>query len=86
VSGELIDCTEDLITQIRSESQPWPDAHPRWFRGEPVVPTGPVPKLYRTQPYPSEGCPSRSAKGEALSAYVHCGRRCRSCILRIPFS
>lgn len=54
MSGMLIDCVEELIARIRSESEAWLDAHPRWFRGEPDVPTRLVPKLYRTLPNPNE--------------------------------
>lgn len=54
MSEKAIDCVEELIARIRSESESWPEAHPRWFRGEPDVPTRLVPKLYRVEPYPNE--------------------------------
>ena len=54
VSEKAIDCIEELIARIRSESASWPEVHPRWFRGEPDVPTRLVPRLYRVEAYPDE--------------------------------
>jgi hypothetical protein len=54
MNGELIHSIEQLISRIRAESSSWPVDHPRWFRGEPNVPTRLVPKLYRRPPYPNE--------------------------------